>query len=170
MQSAACAVFNISRARMMEHLPRLNQCNFENLMARSIIRVRSGALWRHRVSLLWMTDRTNWQEVVPPTPRPTPPLPARPWHHISNDAVASPHSTQVTQVLTAWWVGPDEKSRRRRTPWSSESWLLIIMTKCFGQCAKSDIFAHLKSNFVQIYRLTHSVECCWDSFLDITRR
>lgn len=86
MQSAACAVFNISRARMMEHLPGLNQCNFENLMARSIIRVRSGAPRRHRVSLLWMTDRTNWQEVVPQTP-PAPP----------KDATTRPHSTQVTQ-------------------------------------------------------------------------
>lgn len=51
---------------MMEPLPRLNQCNFENVMVKSIIYVWSEVSTAVSCLIIrWMTDRTNWEKLVP---------------------------------------------------------------------------------------------------------
>lgn len=145
---------------MNDGVPWLNQCNFENVMAKSIIYVWSQV--SRAVSCLiirWMTGGTNWEKLVP-----------RQWNQTTCPRWQThvPQRRVILQALPPCCVTANGRSDfiTCGTTWrmhdSSKWWPSITTKRWISYCTSNEIYGHLRRRhtFIECKSLfTVSLKC-----------
>lgn len=148
MLSALSVAFYVTHRGMMEHLPRLNHCNFKNVIVKSIIRVRAEVT----TAVPCLLIMNKWPDKLTETsPEYVLPRQAR----VPHMRFIIPHLPGQSWPNDVWWLPS------------------VVTIRCISYCANNEIYGRLRINFVHLLgtkafsRCHLNVQPLWGDFLDL---
>lgn len=149
MQSALSVVFYVTHRGVMEHLARLNQCNFKNVMVRSIIHVWAEVSTAASCLLIMNEWPDKLTESGPESPPPGSEIrPQWLWQGLCTTQQSASLPLPLWSDKWKLWLG--RRRNHARHAWLIKWWPSIVTITCISYCTNNKVYGCLKSNLVNL--------------------